>query len=149
MAVLEINDVKQGRFIALEIFFINHNSYMNEMHQHTDCVAFDGGEDGTPCLGGVEGGIPCLEGGEGGTPCLGGIEGGTPCLGRSEGGTPCLGGEGGTHYLRRGEGGTGVKTAILFMIETRAVIYDRNVHCPNRYLATRRKVIIGSVIVAQ
>ena len=42
MAVLEINDFKQGGFIALEIFFINHNSYMNEMHQHTDCVAFEG-----------------------------------------------------------------------------------------------------------
>ena len=94
VAVLEINDFKQGGFIALEIIFINHNSDMNEMHQHTDCVAFDGGEDGTPCLGGVEGGIPCLEGGEGGTPCLGG--------------------EGGTYYLRRGEGGTGVKTARLF-----------------------------------
>ena len=40
MAVLEINDFKQGEFIALEIFFINHNSYMNEIHQHTDCVAF-------------------------------------------------------------------------------------------------------------
>ena len=65
------------------------------------------------------------------------VEGGTPCLGRSEGGTPCLGGEGGTHYLRRGEGGTWVKTVRLFMIETRAVISDRNVHCPNRYLATR------------
>ena len=42
VAVLEINDVKQVGFIALEIFFINHNSYMNEMHQHTDCVAFEG-----------------------------------------------------------------------------------------------------------
>ena len=42
VAVLEINDFKQGGFIALEIFFINHNSYMNEMHQHTDCVAFEG-----------------------------------------------------------------------------------------------------------
>ena len=41
MAVLEINDFKQGGFIALEILFINHNSYMNEMHQHTDCVAFE------------------------------------------------------------------------------------------------------------
>ena len=71
------------------------------------------------------------------TPCLGGVEGGTPCLGRSEGGTPCLGGESGTHYLRRGEGGTGVKTVRLFMIETRAVVYGRNVHRPNRYLATR------------
>ena len=29
VAVLEINDVKQVGFIALEI--INHNSYMNEM----------------------------------------------------------------------------------------------------------------------
>ena len=42
VAVLEINDFKQRGFIALEIFFINHNSYMNEMHQHTDCVAFEG-----------------------------------------------------------------------------------------------------------
>ena len=42
VAVLEINDVKQVGFIALEIFFINHNSDMNEMHQHTDCVAFEG-----------------------------------------------------------------------------------------------------------
>ena len=41
MAVLEINDFKQGGFIALEIIFVNHNSYMNEMHQHTDCVAFE------------------------------------------------------------------------------------------------------------
>ena len=41
MAVLEINDFKQGGFMALEIFFVNHNSYMNEMHQHTDCVAFE------------------------------------------------------------------------------------------------------------
>ena len=41
VAVLEINDFKQGGFIALEIIFINHNSYMNEMHQHTDCVAFE------------------------------------------------------------------------------------------------------------
>ena len=87
--------------------------------------------------------------GEGATPCHGGVEGGTPCLGRSEGGTPCLGGEGGTHYIRRGEGGTGVETARLFMIETRAVIYDRNVHCPNGYPATCRKEIIGSVIVAR
>ena len=37
----------------------------------------------------------------------------------------------------------------FFMIESRAVIYDRNVHRPNRYLATRRKEIIGSVIVAR
>ena len=51
--------------------------------------------------------------------------------------------------LRRSESGTGVKTARLFMIETRVVIYDRNVHCPNRYLATRRKEIISSVIVAR
>ena len=29
VAVLEINDVKQVGFIVLEIFFINHNSYMN------------------------------------------------------------------------------------------------------------------------
>ena len=49
----------------------------------------------------------------------------------------------------RGEGGTGVKTARLFMIETGAVIYDRDVHCPNRYPATRRKEILGSVIVAR
>ena len=35
-AVLEINDFKQGGFVALEIFFINHNSYMNEMH--TDSI---------------------------------------------------------------------------------------------------------------
>ena len=48
VAVLEINDVKQRGFIALEIFFINHNSYLNEMH--TDCVAFEGGEDGTPSM---------------------------------------------------------------------------------------------------
>ena len=41
VAVLEINDFKQGGFIALEIIFINHNSDMNEMHQHTDCVAFE------------------------------------------------------------------------------------------------------------
>ena len=32
MTVLEINYFKQERFIALEIFFINNNSYMNEMH---------------------------------------------------------------------------------------------------------------------
>ena len=32
MTVSEINDFKQGGFIALEIFFINKNSYMNEMH---------------------------------------------------------------------------------------------------------------------
>ena len=80
MTGLEINDFKQGGLLALEIFFINHNSYVNEMH--TDCIAFEGGEDGTPCLEGVkvdwgESRIPCLEGGEGGTPCLDGGEGGT------------------------------------------------------------------------
>ena len=32
MTVSEINDFKQGGFIASEIFFINNNSYMNEMH---------------------------------------------------------------------------------------------------------------------
>ena len=32
VAVLEINDFKQRGFIALEIFFIYHNHYMNEMH---------------------------------------------------------------------------------------------------------------------
>ena len=42
MTVLEINDFKQEGLTALEIFFINHNSYMNEMHQHTECVAFEG-----------------------------------------------------------------------------------------------------------
>ena len=42
VTLLEINDFKQGGLLALEIFFINHNSYMNEMHQHTDCVAFEG-----------------------------------------------------------------------------------------------------------
>ena len=42
VTVLEINDFKQGGLTALEIFFINHNSYMNEMHQHTECVAFEG-----------------------------------------------------------------------------------------------------------
>ena len=40
VTVLELNDFKQGGFIAVEIFFINHNSYMNEMH--TDCVVLDG-----------------------------------------------------------------------------------------------------------
>ena len=178
MAVLEINDFKQGEVIALEIFFINHNSYMNESHQHTDCVASEGVRMELLvleelkveflALKGLRVQLLVLEGlrvelltlgrSEGGTPCLWG-EGGTHYLGRGEGGTPCLGGEGGTHYLRRGEGGThylrrseggtGVKTARLFMIVTRAVIYDRNVHCPNRYSATRRKEIIGSVIVAR
>ena len=32
MTVSETNDFKQEGFIALEIFFINKNSYMNEMH---------------------------------------------------------------------------------------------------------------------
>ena len=32
MTVSEINDFKKGGFITLEIFFINNNSYMNEMH---------------------------------------------------------------------------------------------------------------------
>ena len=32
VTVLEINYLKQGGFIALETFFINNNSYMNEMH---------------------------------------------------------------------------------------------------------------------
>ena len=36
VTVLEINDFKQRGFIALEIFFINHNSYMIEMH--TDSI---------------------------------------------------------------------------------------------------------------
>ena len=31
VTVLEINDLKRG-FTALEFFFINHISYMNEMH---------------------------------------------------------------------------------------------------------------------
>ena len=48
MTGLEINDFKQEGLLALEIFFINHNSYLNEMH--TDCVAFEGGEDGTPSM---------------------------------------------------------------------------------------------------
>ena len=48
--VLEINDFKQGGFIALEIFFINHNSYMNKMH--TDCVVFEGlGWNSLSCRG--------------------------------------------------------------------------------------------------
>ena len=37
MTLLELNDLKQG---GLEIFFINLNSYMNEMH--TDCVVLEG-----------------------------------------------------------------------------------------------------------
>ena len=41
---LEINDFKQEGLLALEIFFINHNE------MHTDCVAFEGGEDGTPSM---------------------------------------------------------------------------------------------------
>ena len=40
VTVSEINDFKQGGFIALEIFFINNNSYMNEMR--TDWVVFEG-----------------------------------------------------------------------------------------------------------
>ena len=32
MTVSDINYFKQGGFIALEIFFINNNSYMNDMH---------------------------------------------------------------------------------------------------------------------
>ena len=43
----------------------------------------------------------------------------------------------------------GWKPQDIFIIETRAVIYDTNVHRPNRYLATRRKEIIDSVIVAR
>ena len=39
VTVLEINDFKQEGFFALEIFFINLNSYMNEMH--TDCVVLE------------------------------------------------------------------------------------------------------------
>ena len=74
MTVSEINDVKQGSLIALEIFFINNNSYMNEM----------GGTP--PCLGGGDGGNPCLGRSRGGTPCLGG-EGETHYFGRDEGGT--------------------------------------------------------------
>ena len=104
VAVLEINDFKRRGFIACEIFFINHNSYMNEMHQHTDCVAFEGVRVELLVLEGVREELIILE---------------------------------------------GVRTARLFMIETRAVIYDRNVHRPNRYLATRRKEIIDSVIVAR
>ena len=83
---------------------------MNEMHQHTDCVAFEGVRMELLVLG-VR--VELI------------------------------------NDLRRSESGTGVKTARLFMIVTRAVIYDRNVHCPNRYPATRRKGIIGSVIVAR
>ena len=36
VTALEINDFKQRGFIALQIFFINHNSCMNEMH--TDSI---------------------------------------------------------------------------------------------------------------
>ena len=169
VAVLEINDVKQVGFIALEIFFINHNSYMNEMHQHTDCVAFEGVRMELLvleelkveflALKGLRVQLLVLEGLRVELLVLEGVRVELLVLGvrveliilegvRVEllvlGVRVEL-----INDLRRSESGTGVKTARLFMIETGAVIYDRDVHCPNRYPATRRKEILGSVIVAR